>query len=144
MLVEGLSAFLAADVNLAALLNASTRSDKTNGMFPTQAPDEVPMPYIVYSQVSGEPLQTSMAGTGRLQTARWRFSCYGTSYKSAKQLAYALVQALLPMYGVLSAGDVMVQGSWLKLELDSAEPISKGVMYSTHVDFEFVFLDTKP
>jgi hypothetical protein len=142
MLIEGLQTYLAANAGLQVQLGtASQRSDSTTGIFPTLAPDQCPMPYIVCQQITGNPLQESMAGTGRLQTSRWRFSCYGTTYKNAKKLAEALKDALFPLNGVLTAGSVQVQGSWLKLEADDAEPIPHGTIYATHVDFEINFLD---
>lgn len=141
MLVEGLQAYLSADVTLQALLGTVvSRSDNTTGIFPVIAPDEVPMPYMVCQQVSGNPLQESMEGTGRLQTARWRFSCYGTTYKNAKQLAAALRISLEALFGPLT-GSVQVEGAWLKLEADDAEPIPHGTIYTTHIDFEFEYLD---
>jgi hypothetical protein len=36
---------------------------------------------------------------------------------------------------------VQVEGSWLKMEADDAEPIPHGTIYATHVDFEFEYLD---
>jgi Protein of unknown function (DUF3168) len=143
MLVEGLVSYLAADAGMTALLGTPTsRTDKTTGIFPVIAPDSVPMPYCVLQQVSGEPLQISMQGTGRLQTERWRFSCYGINYKNAKSLARALKLAMISVSGALSAGDIFVQGSWQKLEADDAEPIPHGTIYATHVDFEINFTDT--
>jgi hypothetical protein len=117
MLVESISAYVAADSVLQALLGTpSTHRDKTTGIFPVQAPDEVLVPWIVYQQVSGNPLQTSTQGTGRLQTARLRFTCYGSTYKQAKTLAHALKLVMLACYGTMSTGYSEVQGSWLTLE----------------------------
>lgn len=144
MLVEGLQAYLAADAGLQTLLGTpTTRTDKTTGIFPMLAPSEVPMPYISMIQVSGDPLQESMAGTGRLFTSRWRFSCYGTTYKNAKLLAEGLRNALLPMIGVLAVGSVAIEGSWFRMEADDSEPIPHGTIYATHVDFEIIYVDTK-
>lgn len=141
MLIEGIQTYLAADAGMQAQLGTpGARSDKTNGIFPTLAPSQVPMPYVVAQQVSGNPLQESMQGTGRLQTNRWRFSCYGSTYRNAKLLAQALRNALLSMNGALS-GSVEIHGAWLKLEADDAEPIPHGTIYATHCDFEFNFMD---
>lgn len=141
MLAEGISAYLAADTGLQAQLGTtSTRPDKSTGLFPTQAPDEVPQPWIVYSQVSGQPLQESYEGTGRLTTSRWRFSCYGSTFKQAKLLAQALREAMIAMAGPLT-GNVQVEGSWVRLEMDEAEPMPKGTIFVTHCDFEVNFID---
>jgi hypothetical protein len=142
MLIEGLFSYLAADTGLAEQLGTtSTRRDHTTGIFPTVAPESVPVPYVVCQQVAGEPLQTSFQGIGRLQTARWRFSTYGSSYLQAKKVAESLRLALLGMNGVLVEGDVCIQGSWLELEADDSEPIPHGNIYSTHLDFNINFQD---
>jgi hypothetical protein len=141
MLVEGLQNYLAANAALQTLLGTpATRSDHGTGIFPTQAPEEVPQPWIVLSQVSGQPLQESYAGTGRLATSRWRFSCYGSSYKQAKSLAQALREAMIALAGT-TAGNCFVEGSWIRLELDSAEPMPKNTIFVTHVDAEINYID---
>jgi Protein of unknown function (DUF3168) len=141
MLIEALQTYLAADAGMQAQLGTqASRADKTTGIFPLLAPDQVPMPYVVMQQVSGSPLQESTAGTGRLQTSRWRFSCYGTTYKNAKTLAQALRLAMLSMLGAFSGAAIQISGAWLKLETDDAEPILHGTIYATHLDFEIVFL----
>ncbi len=105
------------------------------------APGQVPMPYVVLQQVSGAPLQTSLAGTGRLQTSRWRFSAYGTTYKNAKLLAQALRDALNSFAGYFEPQAVQIQGSWLKLEADDFEEATHATIYASHVDYEIVYLD---
>jgi hypothetical protein len=140
MIVESLYGYLTASSTIATLLGVP-RSDKTTGIFPSFAPDGAPMPQIVIMQVVGQPLQESFQGTGRLQSARFRFSCYGSTYKSAKVLANAVKQAMMSCDGTMSSGNCEVHGSWFRLEQDEAEPIPHGTVYSTHVDFEVNFLD---
>lgn len=141
MLVESLQTFLSADAGLLALLGTpASRPDSTTGIFPISAPGNVAMPYLVMQQISGEPLQESFQGTGRLQTARWRFSCYGTTYLKAKQLARALREALLALYP-FSGNGVQIEGSWLKLEADDFDEIPHGTIYAAHCDFDVVYLD---
>lgn len=142
MLTEGFYAVLAANTALQALLGTTTtRSDSSTGIFPMLAPDEVPMPYIVYQQVSGSPLQESMAGTGALTTSRWRFSSYGTTYSGAKELARVLNQIMLSLDGELPAGEAEVHGVWLKLNADDSEPIPHGTIYANHLDYEINYID---
>lgn len=142
MLVEGLQAALAANAAVQAQLGTpAARTDSTNGLFPILAPEEVPVPYVVYQQVSQEPLQESYAGTGALQSSRWRFSCYGSTYKQAKQTAKVIRLALLSLEGPI-AGEAQVEGCWLKLEADDSEPIPHGTLYATHIDFEINFKDS--
>jgi hypothetical protein len=142
MLVEALQTYIAGDTGMQAQLGTpSTRKDGTSGIFPMIAPGQVPMPYVVLQQISGQPLQISMRGTGRLQTSRWRFSCYGTTYKNTKLLAQALRDALNSLYGTFSSAKVMVQGSWLRLEADDMEEIPHGTCFACHCDYEIVYLD---
>src|SRR5258707_1232234 len=125
MFIEALQAALITEPTVVAQLGTPTsRPDSTNGIFPTQAPDQPSAPWIVLSQVSGEPLVVTMRGTGPLTTERWRVNCYGTTYKNAKKLAKIVRVFLLSLFGV--AGDVRVQGAFCILEADEAEPFGKG------------------
>lgn len=142
MFEEGLYGYMIADANVCTALGG-TRSDKTSGIFPDSAPDECMTPYIVFLQVSGQPLQESFQGVGALQTARWRFSCYGSTKKQAKNLANVLKQSLINMTGPLpgGAGNGEVQGAWFRFECDMVEPMFVGTIKSTHIDMEFNYLD---
>ena len=142
MLIEALQALLAADSGMQGYLGTVTsRTDGTTGIFPTQAPDQVPMPYLVLRQVGGEPLQESMRGTGCLQTERWRFSCCGTTYKGAKKFGKYVRQFMLGVYGNQINGLCFIQGVWHKMEVDDREALGKGTMFSTHHDFEINYQD---
>jgi hypothetical protein len=142
MLVEALQALLATDTGMLTILGTpSARPDSTNGIFPTQAPDQPTMPYLVYSQVSGEPMSVTMEGTGPLTTEKWRLSCYGTTYLKAKQFAKYVRRLALSWYGVQATGDVTVQGAFCDMEADDAEPLGKGTLFCTHLDFTFNYID---
>jgi hypothetical protein len=142
MLIEGIQAFLANDTGVTGMVGTpSTRTDGTNGIFPMLAYGTPDAPYLVCSQVSGEPQTTSMQGTNRLQNARWRFSCHGSTYKQAKELAKYVSLALYSMNGTLPAGQAEVHGSWKRSEIDTAEPVTHGTLFTTHVDFEVIYLD---
>lgn len=144
MLVEAIQQYLAADSGVVASLGTPTaRVDKQSGIWPVQAPDEPAVPWIVFSQVSGNPLQTSMQGTGRLQTARIRFTCYGSKYKQAKTLAKAVKAAMLALDGAQAGTFTQICGSWLSLEMDDAEPLPRGTVFATHLDFQINYLDTE-
>lgn len=140
MFIEGLYAYIIAQSSITALLGTS-RSDGTTGVFSSLAKEQTPVPFIVMQQVSGMPLQESFDGTGALQECRWRFSCYGADYKSAKNLANVLRLSLISLDGVLPGGHGQVQGAWHRLEMDEVEAMLKGTLYSTHIDFEFNYLD---
>jgi hypothetical protein len=144
MLVQGLNNVLAADAGVKALVGTPTsRKDGTEGLFPVFAPDNCNMPYVVYSQVSGNPTTTSFQGTNKLQTARWRFSCYGQNYKTAKLLQKALKTALIGLLGTLAVGNAEVRGAWVLLEADEAESLPHGTIHVSHIDFEFLYLDNE-
>lgn len=144
MLVEGLQTYLAADTGMQAQLGTvASRRDKQTGIWPVQAPDEPLAPWVVFQQVSGNPLQESMQGTGRLKTARWRFTCYGSTYKQATLLAQALVDAMISLDGPLAnPAKVEIHGSWLKLEMDEAEQLPRGTVFASHRDFAINYIDT--
>jgi|SRR5579859_107698 len=147
MFAEGLVAFLAADSGVSGILGTpASRGDKTNGVFPNIAIKEATMPYIVYLQISARPV-ISFAGPNRLTYARWRLSCYGASYGSAKTLAQKVKRALNGFQGPWtdSSPSVTYVGStWLLSESDTAEPIPHGTIWAVHVDFEFWFNDNTP
>jgi hypothetical protein len=144
MLSEGLYGAIIADTGVQGSVGTpTTRSDNTTGVFPVFAPDALPMPYIVYQQISGEPTTTSFEGTNRLQTSRWRFSCYGSTYKQTRKLAKALKTVLLALDGVLGASNACVNGAWQLLEADEAEPVPHGTIYTVHLDFEILYLDNE-
>lgn len=126
---------------IALLGTTESRKDSTNGVFPVQAIEQPTMPYMVMSQVSGEPTSGEMMdGTGPLTTERWRFSCTGTTYKGAKKFAKYARRFLLSLYGPQS-GNITVQSTDCLLEADDSESLGKGTMYSTHIDIEFVYYD---
>jgi hypothetical protein len=118
-----------------------TRTDSTTGIFPTQAPDQTTMPYLVISQVSGAPLQESMQGTGVLTGERWRFDCCGTTYKGAKKFGKYVRQFMLGLNGSQTAGNCFIQGVWHKMEADESESLGKGTMFHTHHDFLINYQD---
>jgi hypothetical protein len=142
MLVEGLETYLAANTALQALLGTpATRKDGATGIWPVQAPDQPAAPWIVFQQMSGQPLQESFQGTGRLKTARWRFTCYGSTYKQATKLAEALADAMISLDGSAAGSTVEIHGCWLRLELDEAESMPRGTVFASHRDFQINYYD---
>jgi hypothetical protein len=142
MFVEGLQTFLAADPGVTGVLGIpSTRADGTTGIFPTAALGTPTAPYLVLSQISGAPQTVNMQGSDNLINARWRFSCMGSDYKQAKVLAKYVSLALLSLFGHMAVGKAEGQGSWKRSEIDTAEPVAHGAIFTTHVDFEFIYSD---
>ena len=115
MLIEALENVLAQDAGMQTFVGTpATRSDGTTGIFPTQAIEEPTMSYIVLSQVSGQPLSTTMQGTGRLTTERWRLSCYGSTYRNAKTFAKYVRQFVISLDGPQPAGSAEIHGAWVE------------------------------
>jgi hypothetical protein len=144
MLIEALQAVLAGDSGMQSYLGTiASRSDNTSGIFPQQAPDgsNLTMPYLVLSQVSGAPMETALEGTGRLTSERWRFSCCGSTYKSAKKFSKYVRSFVISLYGSQPVGNAEIHGAWVKLEADDAVALGKGTMYQVHVDVEFNYVD---
>jgi hypothetical protein len=146
MLIEALQNVLAADTGMQAYLGTPlTRADKANGIWPVQAPDQPTMPYLVMRQVTGSPLQESLQGTGCLTTERWRFTCAGSTYRSAKKFAKYLRKLLIasdgPLNGDQTVGCCFVQGVWAKLEVDDSVSLGKGTMFSVHLDVDVNYQD---
>ncbi len=142
MLIEALQAVLSADSGMQSFLGTpQSRPDSTNGIFPVQAIDQTTMPYLVLSQVSGKPMETAMTGTGRLTSERWRLSCCGSTYKNAKKFAKYVRVFLLSLDGTMPIGNCELHGVWNLMEADDSENLGKGTLWSTHLDFEFNYVD---
>lgn len=143
MLIEALQALLASDPGMQTFLGTPvTRSDGSNGIFPSQAPDQIPVPYLVIRQVTGEPLQESLQGTGCLTEERWRFTCVGSTYKNAKVFAkYVRGFMLGAVNGNQNVGECFIQGVWNRLEVDNTESLGKGTLFSTVLDFAILYQD---
>ena len=109
------------------------------GVYPSLAPKESELPYVVYTQVGGGNV-SSFDGPNRLQPARVRFSCYAASYGAAKNLAAAVKTSLSGLLVTLSEG-TKVQGSWVEFEADDAEADLQGTVFACHVDISFMFVD---
>lgn len=142
MFVDSLQDYLANNPGVKAALGApSARADGTTGIFPMVALGQPDSPYIVYSQVSGAPQTINFQGTDNLQNARWRFSCHGSTYKQAKVLGKIVCQAMFSLLGTMAAGNAVVQGSWKRSDVDTAEPVAHGTLFTNHVDFEILYVD---
>jgi hypothetical protein len=130
MLLEGIYSRLAADAGIIAL---------SGGVYPALAPKESALPFVVYTQVGASSVN-SFDGNNRLQGARLRFSCYGTSYSAAKKLAAAVKNSLSGLLATLGDG-TKVQGCELEYEGDDAEADLQGTVFASHVDFSLMFVD---
>jgi uncharacterized protein DUF3168 len=107
--------------------------------YPSLAPKETKLPYLVFFQISGEPVE-SLAGTNRLSFLKYRFACYGSNFRNAKVLASAVKNCLNGWFATMSDGS-QVQGTHQILEMDDSEAIPQGTIYSTHLDFNISYLE---
>lgn len=139
MFQEGLMSLLAGNSGIQAQLGTS-RSDKTNGVFPQLAPDSPTYPYIVYTEIANEPVEVQQ-GMNRLCSTRMRIQCTAASYGGAKKLAEAIRQllSLTAQYqGTLTDGTVLQNARQVPPgEVDDTEAVGHGRIYHTHLEWEF-------
>jgi hypothetical protein len=138
MFETGLFNFLQSQPLLTVLLGTA-RADKSTGVFAMLSINEATMPYMVFQKVSGEPI-LSMQGMNATQKARFRFSCYGSSYPSAVALANALKLTFATLLATLSEGTI-VRSTTMVMEADDTESIPHGTIYARHSDWEFIYTE---
>lgn len=138
MIESGIFTLLSTDANIAAILGTS-RSDKTKGVFPNIAPDEVVLPYLVYQEIHRESFIT-YGGVNRFQGKRLQFSCFGSTYLGAKTLAKAVKDVLDGYTGTLSDG-TFIGNTIPNSEHDEIEPSFKATIYSVILDYNFMSVD---
>jgi hypothetical protein len=140
MLEEGLHGFLAAAPSITAIIGTSdTRSDKASGIFPSQMPEDTPLPAIVYVETgTGEDIMT-MDGPSSLHNCRKQFTCYAKNYFDAKRLAREVRIVLENFVGLLPDG-TEVQNMWRVGEQDAFSEAP--FIYQAPVEFEIWYVDT--
>jgi hypothetical protein len=142
MFQEGLYAYLKSQSSLTALLG-TTRGDKTNGIFPMQAPGDATLPYISYARVSGAPIYTLVEGANRFHKSRFRFSVYAASQSDAVHVSEVIKKIFASFVGTFPDADATpVENVMLELEADDAESVPHGTIYACHLDFAFHYIDT--
>ena len=119
MFEAGLFSLLTNDPGIRAQVGGSpfARKDDTAGVWPVQAPEGSPLPYLVYSIAGGSNV-TSTAGTNALGSKRVQVNCYGRHYEDVKDLKGSVMACLLSFRGSLSDGSVM-NGALLVSETDA-------------------------
>lgn len=117
---------LLADATLSALV--STR------IYYVKAPQDATTPYVVFFKISSQRV-ASHDGASGLADARFQFSCFGTTYKSVKDMVAAIQGVLEGFTGTLGTGGVAVNGCYYENETDLYEPDNK--LYHTAVDYRF-------
>lgn len=136
---SGLNNLLVSSTGLQAVLGtASTRADKKTGIFPILADTEAQLPYIVYQQVTGDPVQ-SYDGTNKLAFCSFRFRCYAARQLAAIAVADALKLLMTNAESTLNDGTKLEQISQT-LEADDIEESAAGRIFAVHVDYSFCYL----
>ena len=152
MLVESLNTYLVSVPALAAALGIP-RSDNMTGIFPLIAPEQTPIPYIVLQEVFSDPVVT-LDGVNRFCTSRWRFSVFGSPYRSAKYVAKLLKDAMTgvplgvslpPVNPEANNGiSIMIQAVVpVMLDVDDFEEIPHGTIFGVHQDWAISFIDNE-
>jgi hypothetical protein len=142
MFAELLYQILVNEPTLQALIGTpGTRSDKTTGIFPTQASVEEPnLPFIAYIQIFGHG-ESVYEGVDRLVYARYRLACWGSTAKQAKKLANQVRLRLDGIRGSLPGTDAIIRTCLWVTETDTTDDLPHGTMYGTHQDYDFVYED---
>lgn len=111
---EAIYSYLKDNAGLAALV-----SDR---IYPLTMPQNCTMPAVTYRKVSGPRIHTMGTDPG-LAYPRFQFSCWGSSYSSAKNVAKKVQAALQDYKGQMGGAlGVVVQASIMENELDLYEP----------------------
>lgn len=140
MLTEGIFGLLASadsPPSLVRTMLGESRADQTSGVFQAQAPEGCDLPFIVYSQISGEGAGT-MEGANVFHSARYEFSCYAKTFIDAKRLQRAVRRVLEGYRGTLHEG-TEVDTVLLVSELDDVEDDAD--LFRCPIDFEFLYRD---
>jgi hypothetical protein len=134
MLSDGLQSLFLATPAITALVGTS-RTDKTNGIFPGLAPAQTPAPYMVMRWSAAEDLMT-MDGPAGWATVRVLVGCYAKQYVDAKQLALAVRKTCEAFTGALSDGSVIGNMKTTREE-DTFE--DGPFLYGTFVELEIFY-----
>ena len=110
-------------------------------IYPMVIPQDVALPAIAYQRISGA---RALAHDGEVgfADARMQFTCQGSSYNSAKDLARAVRLCLAGFNGVMGGGTgqgVRVQGVRTENEMDGWGMTANG--YTVRMDMVFWYLE---
>jgi hypothetical protein len=128
MTVEDLTAYLAANAGLIAVVNGR--------IYPQTLPQHATLPAIVYSQIHGKPGNTMENASG-FTDALFQFACMAMSYSDAKKTAKSLRTALEGFAGTMGA--TKVYGAFQEAERDGFD--FETLEYRTDLDFKFWHLE---
>lgn len=87
-----------------------------SNVYPDTAPEGTPLPYILYQQVGGIPVQF-LEGTGSTVSPRMQITIWSESRLQAAQLQLAAQQLLVgaPLFGTIAGGAVALHEDALGL-----------------------------
>src|SRR6266700_266280 len=129
MFSDGLFNCVITDTGVQTQLGTN-RGDGTAGVFPMIAPEQATLPFMVYQLVSHEQV-IAFEGVNRYQRSKFRFTCYGSTYRNAHLLCDALKNLLNGLFRFFNEG-TEVQGAWQTMEMDDSEPLPHGTVFAVH------------
>ncbi|MEW5921568.1 MAG: DUF3168 domain-containing protein [Bacillota bacterium] len=122
---EALYAYLSSHVGLTALVGSR--------IYPLVMPQGTTLPAVTFSKVSG-PRVHAMQHDAGLAYPRFQVSCWGSTYKQAKEVAAQVRAALQDFKGTMGGpGGAEVSGVFLEDETDLYEPNTQ--IYHVALDF---------
>lgn len=111
---EALYTYLSSHTGLTVLVS--------NRIYPVVMPQGTTLPAVTFSKVSG-PRVHAMNRDAGLAHPRFQVSCWGATYKQAKDVAAQVRAALQDFKGTMGgAGGVVVSGVFIQDENDLYEP----------------------
>lgn len=122
---EAIYSYLSGHAGLTALVS--------NRIYPLVMPQNTILPAVTFSKVSGPRVHAMQKDTG-MAYPRFQVSCWGSTYKQAKEVAAQVRAALQDYKGTMGgAGGVVVGGVFIQDENDLYEPGTQ--VYHVALDF---------
>jgi hypothetical protein len=122
---EALFSYLSGHAGLTALV--------ANRIYPLVMPQGTTLPAVTFSKVSGPRVHAMQQDAG-LAYPRFQVSCWGATYKQAKEVAGQVRAALQDFKGTMGGpGGVVVSGVFIQDENDLYEPNTQ--IYHVALDF---------
>ncbi len=91
-------------------------------IYAVQAPQNPTLPYIVFERVSSSKISLMSADTG-VSEARFQFTCYGSTYTSARNVVEQVRQCWQRYSGTVSS--VVILDTEIETDQDEFDPDTK-------------------
>lgn len=92
-LSENIFTALSSDAGVLTALGAAAAP---GAIYPNRAPDSATLPFIVVQLVAGV-IDATQKDTGQFSDSLFQFSCYGATYKAARDLRKAVLNAFIAL-----------------------------------------------